>query len=622
MKKDKYNKLQFSRISFVKNMGLVSAFSLFSIMQLKSYFQPLIISIQCCFIIFHFSCSNITGGRTTPDAPKIINRESVVSTTPILLPDGNLVGFTSMPDGRTVSYETIDNGYTWSGPKPLCPVDSGLNSPPLAAVWGKDGRLHLFNLQFREGRKFLELHYCRSSEDGTIWEPSRKLVPDVFIGALFDAICLGSGRIIVPYHYRVRSKTPPTGSNIVTMIYSDDNGETWSQSRTRITAPCFDGYNGNNFGACEPRILVLKDRRIWMLIRTQAGFLYESFSSDDGKTWTEAKPSIFYSSNSPGCVIRLQDGRIAAFWNNCENTTPFNGHGVYTCRDALHAAISEDDGLTWQGFREVYLDPFRNDPPPLKGDRGTAYPRAVGSADGKVFLITGQGVDRQVQIIVDPDWICQTTHESDFSDSLKSWSVFKRFLDNGFVSRMPGCELITHPTNSEAKVLHICRSDDKRADVAEWNFPMGRSGSVSINLLLQHGFAGGAIDLADRYFQPTDDAAISECIFNIPIDENGQVGDSHIHMELGEWHKLVLNWDITEGNCVVIFNREEICSVPMNRNTHLGISYLLLRSTAKGIDKAGFLVESVQANISEAKTVLQGNPPEPIRPRKAYQQNH
>ena len=33
---------------------------------------------------------------------------------------------------------------------------------------------------------------------------------------------------------------------------------------------------------------------------------------------------------------------------------------VFTNRDALHAAISEDDGKTWIGFREVALDPIRN----------------------------------------------------------------------------------------------------------------------------------------------------------------------------------------------------------------------------------------------------------------------
>ena len=583
-------------------------------MKQKSYFQPLILSIQCGFIIFLFSCSGNTEKRTTPDAPKIINSEGVVTTTPILLPDGNLVGFISMPDGRISRRETHDNGRTWTSPEPLFPADGGPNHP-VASVWGKDGRLHLFLLQFREERNFHELHYRRSSQDGTDWEQSRVIVPDVFIGALFDALCLKSGRILVPYHYRVRSKTPPTGSSVVTMIYSDDNGKTWIQSRTELTAPCFEGYNGNNFGACEPRSLVMKDGRIWMLLRTQTGFLYESFSRDEGTTWSDPKPSIFYCTNSPGSAIRLQDGRIVAFWNNCENTTPFEGRGVYTCRDALHAAISEDEGQTWRGFWEVYLDPFRNNPPPLKGDRGTAYPRAVGTADGNILLISGQGSDRQVQIIIDPDWLYQTAHESDFSDSLNGWSVFKRFLDNEFVSRMPGCELITHPTNRGAKVLHICRPDKNLPDVAEWNFPLGRSGSVSINLLLQDGFAGGAIDLADRYFQPTDVAAISECIFHMPIDANGQLGESGIHLKTGQWYTLFFHWNVSKGNCVVTLNGKVASTVAMHSPTHLGISYLLLRSTAQKIDPAGFLVESVQAQVTEPWTIRPENPPEPIRPR-------
>ncbi|MBE9511649.1 MAG: exo-alpha-sialidase [Bacteroidetes bacterium] len=577
---------------------------------IKKPFIIVLMSLACLF-----SCLTPEHRiQQAPEPPFVINPEPVVTTTPIRLSDGRLVGFAPMPDGRISRRETYDNGRTWILREPLFPADGGPNSP-VAAVWGKDGRLHLFLLQFREGRNFHELHYRRSSKDGTNWEQSKVIVPDVFIGALFDAICLESGRIIIPLHYRVRQRKPPTGENITTVIYSDDNGETWTQSHTKLTAPCFEGYNGNNFGACEPRLLVMKDGRIWMLIRTQAGFLYESFSRDEGTTWSDAKPSIFYCTNSPGSAIRLQDRRIVVFWNNCENTTPFDGHRVYTCRDALHAAISNDEGRTWRGFREVYLDPFRNDPPPPKGDRGTAYPRAVGTADGKILLISGQGIDRQVQIIVDPDWLCQTTHESDFSDSLNGWSVFKRFLDNEFVSRMPGCELIPHPTQTGARVLHIRRPDENRPDVAEWNFPQGRSGSVTVRLMLKESFAGGAIDLADRYFQPTDISAVSECIFHMPIDVNGRLGDSGIHLKPGQWYTLILHWDVSKGNCVATLDGKEATTVAMHRPTHLGISYLLLRSTAHKTDPAGFLVESVRAQVTEPCTIRPENPPEPIQPR-------
>ena len=47
------------------------------------------------------------------------------------------------------------------------------------------------------------------------------------------------------------------------------------------------------------RPIELRDGRLWMLMRTQTGFLYESFSRDQGENWSEAGPSRFISSSSP-----------------------------------------------------------------------------------------------------------------------------------------------------------------------------------------------------------------------------------------------------------------------------------------------------------------------------------
>ena len=118
-------------------------------------------------------------------------------------------------------------------------------------------------------------------------------------------------RIVVPFAYWVggRPSAPPTGSNITTTVYSDDDGRTWRQSPAKLTAPCYEGYNGSNYGACEPTILELADGRVWMLIRTQTGRLYESFSPD-GAEWSQPEPSRFCSSNSPGWLLRLPDRRI------------------------------------------------------------------------------------------------------------------------------------------------------------------------------------------------------------------------------------------------------------------------------------------------------------------------
>ena len=68
-----------------------------------------------------------------------------------------------------------------------------------------------------------------------------------------------------------------------------------------------------------------------------------------------------------------------------------DGAGVYGGRDALHIAVSEDEGKTWRGFREIYLDHRRNDNPAKNGDRGTAYPLAAYTNDGRIVVLAGQG---------------------------------------------------------------------------------------------------------------------------------------------------------------------------------------------------------------------------------------
>ena len=95
---------------------------------------------------------------------------------------------------------------------------------------------------------------------------------------------LRNGRLLVPHgsllpHAR---PVPPTGRHETVIQFSDDGGATWNLSESKLIAPCYPGFNGSNEGACEPAFEELNDGRIWMLMRTASGFLYESFSSDRG----------------------------------------------------------------------------------------------------------------------------------------------------------------------------------------------------------------------------------------------------------------------------------------------------------------------------------------------------
>ena len=135
---------------------------------------------------------------------------------------------------------------------------------------------------------------------------------------------LRNGRLLVPHgslipHARA---VPPTGRHETVIQFSDDGGDTWKLSESRLIAPCYPGFNGSNEGACEPAFEELNDGRIWMLMRTTAGFLYESFSSDLGTTWTPARASRFNTSTGPPNIMRHRNGWLVVCWNNCERCRP------------------------------------------------------------------------------------------------------------------------------------------------------------------------------------------------------------------------------------------------------------------------------------------------------------
>lgn len=412
---------------------------------------------------------------------------------------------------------------------------------------------------------------------------------------------LPGGRILVPYgSFQPHAKAvPPTGRHETIIQYSDDGGETWQESESKLTAPCYAGFNGSNEGACEPSIEQLRDGRIWMLMRTQAGFLYESYSDDNGTSWRKAVASRFNTSTGPPNIMRHQNGWLVVSWNNCEMPPRHEGEGVYGGRDALHMAVSDDDGQTWRGFREIYLDHRRNDNPAGSGDRGTAYPLGAFTSDGHIVILAGQGEGGRKPIVIDPAWIVETEARTDFSDGFKQWSVYKHYgpAKRWWQARAVGCELITNPTDSTARSLHVRKPDSHPADGATWNFPNGWKGSVTARMMIRKGSDGGIISLNDRMFDPANDYGEEFAIFQVGIGADGRIGNASLLP--GEWHDVRLEWDLSGSHCLLLVDGSQAGKVPLRNKTLNGISYIRFRSAARQIDTAGFLVDSVTASIDD-----------------------
>ena len=530
--------------------------------------------------------------------PPVLLHASPPSKAVVTLPGQGLCILYMVSGQHCASIRSGDGGATWSKPRVEFEFRKSAGVP--VVLVDRQGELHAFLLVRRgSGRTptvdyFYDIWHAATRDGRTRWSQPQRIF-EGYVGALNGVVQLESGRIMLPHQFWVpglRSE-PPTGSHVVTTSYSDDSGRTWRLSPARLTAPCRSDYIGSNYGATEPVATQLRNGRVWMLIRTQTGFLYESFSPD-GVEWSEARPTRFRSSNSPANLLRLPDGRLLVFWNNCENPSRVDGEPVYTTRDALHVAISADEGRNWTGFREAFRDPNRNQTPPRRGDRGTAYPFSTATRDGQVILATGQGQGRIALVRIDPEWIGAASREDDFSSGLEGWSVFKPFgpAEYYWRDRIQGPRLVDHPTLEGAKALQVRRPDDRSGDEAVWNFPAGRRGQVSLRILLPEGSERGVIALADRFIQPTDPAAAGLEVFRLSLAADGRIEDGPV-LAKGRWHTLRLSWDLDRNRCSVAVDGKPALALPMLNYDSDDLSYLRLRSNATSPDPSGMLIESI-----------------------------
>jgi len=162
---------------------------------------------------------------------------------------------------------------------------------------------------------------------------------------------LSTGRLVVPASlHPCRDGTRKTWTRYgrPRVFVSDDDGKTWRLGG-EVPKP------KKKVMLQEPGVVELKDGRLWMWMRTDAGCQYESFSRDAGKTWTVPKPSNIRSPLSPAQVKRVPwTGELMLVWNDHSGDHPYPKDAPrHKDRTPLCAAISADDGTTWRKSRVI-----------------------------------------------------------------------------------------------------------------------------------------------------------------------------------------------------------------------------------------------------------------------------
>ncbi len=537
----------------------------------------------------------IVHAATTETEPPVVVTTFKERTHTALLSDGRLVASyvakTSEAYELTARYST-DGGRTWTAPRSILHLheDQGVWTGG-EMLQTRDGDFHIFLLNdantISQGRRLRKDIWHVRSKDGYSWQPKR--IWEGRSALLHSVIQLKSGRILLPFSYVTKHNWANRGAGTdaftylghfrSTVLYSDNGGDTWQQSSAELKAPAPD-WKGL-FGALEPAVLELSDGRVWMLLRTQMGRLYESFS-EQGINWSSARATRFLSSDSPVGLVRLDEKKIALFWNSC-----LRFPHAYGGQHVLHAAISENEGRTWRGIREALRDPLGAQADSVTGDHGAGFPFPTVTPEGNVIVASGYGDSGVSVVLVDPAWLYQTRQEDSFGDGLDQWSVFGT----------KGVGLAAHPEKENVKVLQISKPDATWPAAAVRNFPLGRAGRLSLRFSLMPGAKGFLVALTDHFSVPFDEEDRFYSVFNLFIDADHKLAGSH-RLEPSRWYTLVLDWDCGRRQCRVLLDGRQVTVLPLLKET-LGVNYLRLRSMAGETDPSGILLESVKVDVSK-----------------------
>ncbi|MCA9132879.1 MAG: exo-alpha-sialidase [Planctomycetales bacterium] len=245
--------------------------------------------------------------------------------------------------GRT----STDGGRSWSTPRVLQENTGGMNVMSVTLRRLSNGALAMFYLQ-KNSHSDLRL-WVRFSNDeaASFGEPVQVTNNDGYHVVNNDRVIqLSSGRLLVP----AASSADVQKSNhfVSHCYYSDDLGATWQQGRGQVDA--------DKRGAMEPEVVELKDGRVMMIIRTQLGFIGKSYSDDGGETWGKMTSLGVQAPEAPATLRRIPaTGDLLLVWNNTYNAG--TGHGG--TRTPLTAAISRDEGATWQVVGNLESNPQR-----------------------------------------------------------------------------------------------------------------------------------------------------------------------------------------------------------------------------------------------------------------------
>ncbi|TCD26951.1 sialidase [Pedobacter psychrodurus] len=230
-----------------------------------------------------------------------------------------------------VIWSSIKTGTQWSQP---IEIANGIkNDTSRFACWNpvlfktKNGTLFL-HYKVGPNPRAWWAEYKTSVNDGKTWSIAKKL-PNGFLGPIKNKpIQLKNGVILYP------SSTESLDEKTwkIHIEKSDGKGKNWKKIE----------INCDTFGVIQPSILTYQNGKLQLLCRSRQNVIVESWSEDNGETWSKLKATQLPNPNSGSDAVTLKDGRKLLIYNPLTA-----GKNWWEGRSTLKLAISTD-GKNWQ----------------------------------------------------------------------------------------------------------------------------------------------------------------------------------------------------------------------------------------------------------------------------------
>jgi predicted neuraminidase len=209
-----------------------------------------------------------------------------------------------------------------------------------------------------------------SADAGRTWSDGRKLPPGILGPIKNKPVRLDDGTIVSG-----SSTESPDAMSLWRVHFerSTDGGRTWAI--VNPPAP----PSGAEIDAIQPSILLHADGRLQALGRTRSQRVFETWSSDRGRTWTPLALTSLPNPNAGIDAVTLRDGRHLIVYNHTTQG-----------RSPLDVAVSRD-GKSWEAALVLESGPGEY-----------SYPAVIQAADGIVHVTYTWKRQRIKHVAIDP----------------------------------------------------------------------------------------------------------------------------------------------------------------------------------------------------------------------------